>query len=168
MKKLARKEAVKNQTEVYLRLEEKQKTEMEELIQNQKIEREKLKANQKKDLEEREKGFRNKRTSIATRTLPLREKLEAKEMTLKNVESRLFTILQNEKVSCDLKCEACDRSYQDKSIYNCLEGLHTICSDCKPKWPSCRDCPGDTAGYLARNRNLEEQIKMISAMQEEN
>ena len=99
---------------------------------NQKIEREKLKAKQKKNLEEREKCFRNKRTNIATRTLPLREKLETREKTLETVESRLLAILQTEKV-CDLKCQGCDQSYQGKSIYMCLEGLHNICEEYKSK-----------------------------------
>ena len=119
--KLARTEVVKNQAEDYSLLEEKQKTEIKEVIQrvlaDQKIEREKLKERQKKDLDEREKVFKSKRTNIATRTLPLREKLEAREKTLKKVESRLFAILQNEKVICDLKCNGCDKSYQDKKIY---------------------------------------------------
>ena len=96
---------MKNQSEVFLRLEEKQKREMEEmiqsLVQSQKIEKEKVKESQKKDLDDREKVFKNKRTNIATRTLPLREKLEAREKNFQDVESRLFTILQNEKVLCD-------------------------------------------------------------------
>ena len=122
----------------------------------------KLKASHKKDLEEREKLFKNKKNEIATRTLPLREKLEAREQTLKNVESRLFSILQKEKVRCELKCYGCNLSYQAKMIFMCREGLHNICSDCKPQMESCRDCPGDTTGYLARNRSMEEQIKMMS------
>ena len=103
--KLARKEVLKNHSEVFLRLEEKQKTEMEKmiqsLIQSQKIEKEKVKESQKKDLDDREKDFKNKRTNIATRSLPLREKLEAREKNFQDVESRLFTILQNERVMCD-------------------------------------------------------------------
>ena len=170
--KLARTEVVKNQAEDYSLLEEKQKTEIKEVIQrvlaDQKIEREKLKERQKKDLDEREKVFKSKRTNIATRTLPLREKLEAREKTLKKVESRLFAILQNEKVICDLKCNGCDKSYQDKKIYICLEGLHNICSNCKPRFKTCRECPSDEAGYLARNRSLEEQIKLMDVKQEEN
>ena len=164
--KLAREDLVKNQTEAFIRLEEKQKSQLEEMIQkvkaDQQLEREKLKACQKEDLAEREKVLKDKINKIATRTLPLREKLEAREQTLQNVESRLFSILQKEKIRFELKCEGCAQSFRDKMIFMCLEGLHNICSDCKPRLKTCRDCTGDTTGYLARNRSMEEQIKMMS------
>ena len=139
---------------------------LEETVQrlkaDQQLEREKLKASQKKDLDKSQKVFKDKRTKIIKRTVPLREKLEAREQTLKNVESRLFSILQKEKVRCELKCYGCNLSYQAKMIFMCREGLHNICSDCRPQMKTCRDCPGDTTGYLARNRSMEEQIKMMS------
>ena len=113
-------------------------------------------ANQKTELDEKEKSFEEE---LESKIRPRREKLESSQKRRERIESNLGYIYQKEIFERDIpKCPCCDQSYENTLIYNCLEGLHSVCSECQPQHQTCRDCPRDTAGYPARNRRLEEQM----------
>ena len=134
---------------------DKQKQERKEFVCNQNMRLETFKANQKTELDEKDKSFEEE---LESKIRPRREKIESSQKRRGRIEANLGDIYQKEIFERDIpKCPCCHLPYDNRQIYNCLEGLHSICSECKPQHQTCRDCPRDSAGYPARNRNLEEK-----------